>query len=484
MPISALPSKYGIGTLGSEAYAFVDFLKSCKQVYWQILPIGPTGFGDSPYQSFSAYAGNPYWIDLDMLADEGLLTHNEIKRSGLRDNPDFIDYGNLYEKRYRLLSKAAMRIPPEDEGFASFCEENSEWLYDYTLFMALKLKNGMSSFQDWPQRYRVYNEKKLAKVSEELKDKIHVRKVFQYLFFKQWTNFKNYANENGVKIIGDIPIYVSPDSSDLWANHRLFQVNGEKEMTKIAGCPPDYFNATGQRWGNPLYNWNYHKRQGYDWWVKRLRHAGKIFDTVRIDHFRGFSGYYAIPSENETAEFGEWKKGPGKTLIASFKEKVPELDIIAEDLGYLTPDVRRLLKYSGYPGMKVLQFAFDASEDSDYLPHKYDSNSVVYTGTHDNTTLHDWVKTASPVEIKVAKKYLKVRRKPDLEEAIIGAAMNSKSDICIIPIQDWLGLGKKARINTPGTDEGNWRFRVRKEALSKEAVEKIREATESSGRAR
>ena len=484
MPISALPSGHGIGTLGGEAYAFVDFLKSCKQAYWQILPIGPTGFGDSPYQSFSAHAGNPYWIDLDMLAEEGLLTYTEIKKSGLRCNPDSIDYGNLYEKRYKLLAKAASRIPPEEESFAAFCADNSEWLNDYALFMALKLKNGMSSFHEWPEKYRVHNEKKLVKAEEELKDKIHVRKVFQYLFFKQWESFKAYANKNGIKIIGDIPIYVSPDSSDLWANHRLFQVNGKREMTGVAGCPPDYFNATGQRWGNPLYNWNYHKKQGYEWWVKRLNHAGKLFDTVRIDHFRGFAGYYSIPAENETAEFGEWKKGPGKNLIAQLKEELPGLSIIAEDLGYLTPDVRRLLKYSGYPGMKVLQFAFDASEDSDYLPHKYNSNSIVYTGTHDNTTLHDWVKTASPVEIKVAKKYLKVRRKPELAEAIIGAAMYSKSDICIIPLQDWLGLGEKARINTPGTNEGNWKFRVRKEKLSTEVTEKIRKTTEASGRAR
>jgi len=482
MPISSLPSKFGTGTLGREAYDFVDFLKSCKQEYWQILPNGPTGFGDSPYQSFSAYAGNPYWVDLEILADEKLLTHTEIKKSGFKNDPDFIDYGDLYEKRFALLEKAAARVKPFDEEFLAFCADNAEWLDDFALFMALKDENGMAAFALWPREYRIYNGKKLIKIRERLREKIHSRKVVQYLFYKQWKVFKNYANKNGIKIIGDIPIYVSPDSSDLWANHRLFQIDKNREMIFIAGCPPDYFNETGQRWGNPLYNWNYHKKQEYEWWIKRIRHAGELFDVVRIDHFRGFAGYYSIPATCETAEIGEWRKGPGKNLISAFKEKVPELMIIAEDLGFMTPEVRRLLKFSGYPGMKVLQFAFDGSEKNEYLPHKYNVNSIVYTGTHDNTTLRGWIKTAEANEIKFAKKYLNIRRDYELADAIIKVAMESKSEICIIPIQDWLGLGEEARINTPGTDEGNWRFRVRKRALSEKLADKILKITEESGR--
>ena len=482
-PISALPSRYGIGTVGKEAYDFVDFLKHCKQRYWQILPIGPTGYGDSPYQSFSARAGNPYWIDLDLLVSDGLLSHGEIKESGFVENPDFIDYGDLYEKRFELLRKAALRIGQDYGEFVSFRVENADWLDDYALFMSLKSEYGMASFHSWPDKYRVHNDRAIDKVREKLSGEIHFWGALQYLFYKQWRSFKAYAGENGVKIVGDIPIYVSPDSSDIWANPELFQVNGSREITFVAGCPPDYFNETGQRWGNPLYRWRYHKKQGYDWWIKRLMHAGEIFDAVRIDHFRGFSGYYSIPAENETAEYGEWKKGPGRDFISTIKEKIPDINVIAEDLGVLTPDVKKLLGYSGFPGMKVLQFAFDRSEDSDYLPHKYQENSVVYTGTHDNTTTADWTLTAAPEEVEFARRYLKIGEKANLTHALIRAAMYSRSDICVIPIQDWLTLGKEARINTPGTTEGNWRFRVRKRQLSEKLIEKILSVTEDSGRA-
>ena len=481
MPISALPSKHGIGTLGKEAYGFIDFLKACGQRYWQILPVGPTGYGDSPYQSFSAYAGNPYFISLDILSEEGLLTKAEIRRAGFFSNPDLIDYGDLYEKRFALLGKAAARISPADPGFVSFSAENP-WLSGYALFMSLKAERGMVSFHFWPEKYRRREEKTIKKAEERLKGEIHFWSVLQYLFFKQWGRLKAYANENGIKIIGDIPIYVSPDSADLWINYKLFQANVKREMKYIAGCPPDYFNEKGQRWGNPLYNWNYHKKEDYRWWTERLLHAEKVFDAVRIDHFRGFAGYYSIPAENETAEYGEWKKGPGRKFISAVKERAPGLKIIAEDLGFLTPDVKRLLKASGFPGMKVLQFAFDASEDSDYLPHKYQKNCVVYTGTHDNTTARGWVQTAASHEIEFARRYLKAGRNADLSFALVKAAMNSKSDLCVIPIQDWLGLGAEARINTPGVPEGNWRFRLRKNKLSESLVKIIRHFTEKSGR--
>ena len=482
MPISALPSSYGIGTIGKAAYDFIDFLESCGQTYWQILPIGPTGYGDSPYQSFSAYAGNPYWIDLEMLASCGLLTRVEIKASGFSSNPDAVDYGDLYDKRFKLLERAVMRLKQPDEGLLSFCTENSDWLPDYALFMALKSENDMASFQFWPEKYRIYNKKKMEPLREKLKDKIYFWCALQYLFHRQWDGLKRYAGGRGVKIIGDIPIYVSPDSADLWANPKLFQVDGNRRMTGVAGCPPDYFDPNGQLWGNPLYRWSYHKEQGYDWWVKRIKHAGKMFDAVRVDHFRGFAGYYSIPAESETARNGEWKKGPGKTLISKIKQEAPDLMIIAEDLGYLTPDVRKLLKFSGFPGMKVLQFAFGSSKDNEYLPHKHTENSVVYTGTHDNTTTSDWVKTAHPREIRFAMRYLKVKRESKLASGIIRAAMQSKSELCIVPIQDWLELGKEARLNTPGAPEGNWRFRVRKNKLSKALADKILTMTEESGR--
>ena len=483
LPISALPSNYGIGTVGKEACDFIDWLEKCKQRFWQILPIGPTGYGDSPYQSFSAYAGNPYWIDLDILASEELLTSAEIKKSGLRQNPGFIDYGDLYEKRFELLRKAAFRISPSDEGFLCFCRENQRWIFGYALFMALKVENGMAPLHLWPEKERSRDSKTMEEAAKRLKDEMHFWSALQYLFYRQWRRFKEYANSKAVMIIGDIPIYVSPDSSDLWENYRLFQANSKMELKYIAGCPPDYFNVTGQRWGNPLYDWDYHRKTGYDWWIKRLTHAGEVFDVVRIDHFRGFAGYYSIPAENETAEYGEWKKGPGKKFISAILEKAPGLRIIAEDLGFLTPDVRRLLEFSGFPGMKVLQFAFDPSAESDYLPHKYPENSVAYTGTHDNPTTREWVDTAQRSEWEFAKRYLKVNKKSDLADEIVRAAMLSKSNLCIIPLQDWLRLGKTARINTPGTTDGNWRFRVRKAMLSEESARKIRLLTEESGRA-
>ena len=483
IPITSLPSKYGIGTVGQEAYDFVDFLAKCKQKYWQILPIGPTGYGDSPYQSFSTYAGNPYLIDLDMLVSDGLLSRGEIEKSGLIEDPDFIDYGDLYEKRFELLGKAAVRLDSLNKNFLSFCARHSEWLGNYALFMSLKQEYGMGSFHYWPEKYRIYHTGILEETGGRLKDRMHFWSALQYLFYKQWNKFRTYANRKGVKIIGDVPIYVSPDSSDLWVNHELFQVDENRMMTNVAGCPPDFFNETGQLWGNPLYNWRYHKKQKYEWWIKRLNHAGTFFDVVRIDHFRGFSGYYSIPADHDTAMNGKWKRGPGKKLISKIKSDVPHIMIIAEDLGFLTWNVRRLLKYSGFPGMKVLQFAFDYSEDSEYLPHKYMKNSVVYTGTHDNPTTCEWINSVLPRETKFIKKYLILDDAANLTNELVKTAMDSNSNLCIIPIQDWLELGAEARINIPGTAQGNWKFRVRKEMLSEELAQKILRLTESSGRA-
>ena len=482
MPVSALPSRYGIGTIGKEAFNFIDYLVSCGQRYWQILPVGPTGFGDSPYQSFSAYAGNPYMIGLEELAEWGLLTSGEIEESGFFEGPDFIDYGDLYNKRFKLLEKAVARLSPLDTDFLAFRAGNGEWLDDYALFMALKSEHNMESFHCWPDKYRIYSEGMAEEAAAQYKEDIHYWSALQYLFYRQWDDLKKYAGGRGIGIIGDIPIYVSPDSSDLWANHKLFQVDKNRDMSFVAGCPPDYFNEDGQLWGNPLYKWNYHREQGYEWWVKRVKHAEKIFDVVRIDHFRGFAGYYSIPAGSDTAKNGQWKRGPGRKFISKIKEEAPDLKIIAEDLGHMTPDVKSLLKFSGFPGMKVLQFAFSSTYDNGYLPHMHIENSVVYTGTHDNTTLCDWVKTALPEEIEFAMEYLKVGKEAELAEVVIKAAMESVSDLCVIPIQDWLGQGKEARVNTPALPEGNWRFRVRKGALSETLAKKILKMTRDCNR--
>jgi len=482
LPITSLPSKYGIGTIGKEAYNFVDFLEKCGQTYWQILPIGPTGYADSPYQSLSTYAGNPYLIDLEMLVSDGVLNNSEIAESGFFENPDFVDYGDLYEKRFELLRKAAQRVDALDEQFALFCKANSDWLDDYALFMSLKLKYGMGSFHTWTGEHRLYNKELASKAAAEFKDKIHFWSVLQYFFYKQWDRFRAYANSKGIKIIGDVPIYVSPDSADIWVNHELFQINAERAMTNVSGCPPDTFSETGQLWGNPLYDWKAHKKQKYEWWIKRMRHAERCFDAVRIDHFRGFAEYYSVPASNKTAAKGKWKRGPGKKLIAKIKSDVPNLTIIAEDLGFLTASVHRLLKFSGFPGMNVLQFAFSDFGRSIYLPHKHVKNSVTFTGTHDNCTTKEWVQTASCYEIDFAKRYLKVKEGVNLTSELVKTAMYSNSDTCIIPIQDWLELGAEARINIPGTVEENWKFRIRKEMLSENLMHKILYMTQISGR--
>jgi len=477
MPVFSLPSPYGVGTLGKDAFEWIDFLKAAGQQYWQILPIGPTGYADSPYQSFSVFAGNPYWIDLDLLISRSLLTRKDVAEAGLCNVPGTIDYSNLFNRRFDLLRKAAERIEKENKELRLFCLENAYWLTDYALFMSIKTEQGMISCQNWPDNLRLREEGALLESSERLSNEIHFWSVLQFLFYEQWNDLKHYANQKDIKIIGDIPIYVSQDSSDLWANRDLFQVDCEGNMTSVSGCPPDHFNETGQRWGNPLYDWQRHKQTDFAWWISRLSHAGRLFDSVRIDHFRGIAAYYSIPDEYETATVGKWKKGPGKAFISEVKETLPDLMIIAEDLGYLTEGVRRLMKYSEFPGMKVMQFAFDDSESNDYLPHRYEKNSVVYTGTHDNATTREWERSISRKEKAFARKYLGLNLCGNLTRAMVRAAMSSVSDICIIPIQDWLKLGSKARINTPGTATGNWRFRVKKSMLTNKLAAKIRRMT-------
>ncbi len=480
LPVSSLPGPWGIGTLGEEARRFVDFLAAAGQTYWQILPVGPTGYGDSPYQSFSAFAANPYFIDPGILIRQGLLTEEEAE-ADWGENPARVDYGTLYASRHTLLQKAADRLPDGDSGFSAWQKEQSAWLEDYALFMALKEENDQQSWYHWPDEVRLRRPDALAKARQRLAGRVDYWKKVQYLFYRQWAELLAYAHQKGVQIIGDIPIYVSPDSSDIWADPELFQTDGDRRLTRVAGCPPDAFAADGQLWGNPLYDWPRHKATGYAWWLRRLRHALTIYDVVRIDHFRGFESYYSIPARDTTAQNGSWQPGPGMDFIGAIHAAMPGARIIAEDLGYLTPQVKELLEGSGYPGMKVLQFAFDRREAGDYLPHNYLHNSVVYTGTHDNTTTAAWEAEAHPEDVVRARAYLHAADEP-LVESFIRAALASVSNTAIVPMQDWLGLGGEARMNVPSRPWGNWQWRVEQSALTPQLAGRIAALTELYGR--
>ena len=480
LPVSSLPGPWGIGTLGEEARRFVDFLAAAGQTYWQVLPVGPTGYGDSPYQSFSAFAANPYFIDPGILIRQGLLTEEEAEADwGERRGGG--DCGALNASRHTLLQKAADRLPEGDEDFAAWKKEQSAWLEDYALFMALKEENNQQSWYHWPDEVRLRRPDALAKARQRLAGRVDYWQKIQYLFYRQWDELLAYAHQKGVQIIGDIPIYVSPDSSDIWAEPELFQTDEDRRLTRVAGCPPDAFAADGQLWGNPLYDWPRHKATGYAWWLRRLRHALTIYDVVRIDHFRGFESYYSIPARDTTAQNGSWQPGPGMDFIGAIHAAMPGARIIAEDLGYLTPQVKELLEGSGYPGMKVLQFAFDRREAGDYLPHNYLHNSVVYTGTHDNTTTAAWETEAHPEDVERARAYLHAADEP-LVESFIRAAMASVSNTAIVPMQDWLGLGGEARMNVPSRPWGNWQWRVEQSAFTPQLAGRIAALTELYGR--
>ena len=485
LPISSLPSDYGIGCFSKSAYEFVDWLKEAGQTYWQILPLGPTSYGDSPYQSFSTFAGNPYFIDLDTLVEEGVLDKKDCEKVNWGKKPDDVDYEKIYKGRYPLLRKAYENSDiSKNPDYQKFVAENSWWLSDYALFMAVKDRFGGVEWTKWAEDIRLRWNNAMDYYREELYFDIEFQQYMQFKFYEQWMKLKSYANSKGIQIIGDIPIYVAFDSADTWANPKLFQLDEENLPVAVAGCPPDAFSATGQLWGNPLYAWDYHKKTGYDWWMKRVACCFKLYDIIRIDHFRGFDEYYAIPYGDETAENGEWMPGPGMDLFLKMKETLGDLPIIAEDLGFLTDTVRQLLKDSGYPGMKVLEFAFVAGEDSDYLPHNYDKNCVVYTGTHDNDTLQGWYQTLSEEDKEMTKEYLNNPYTPDEEVHwdFISLAMRSVADTCIIPVQDYLGLGNKARINMPSTLGGNWMWRMKKGAFTDELIKKIRKTTEVCAR--
>lgn len=460
MPIFSLPSKGGIGTLGKEAYRFVDFLQKSGQSWWQILPLNPTNYGDSPYQSFSSYAGNPYFIDPELLIEDGLITKEEFNSFDFGCDNSTIDYGKLYENRIKMLKIAFSRFTPDKE-YKAFCEDNAFWLEEYALFMALKNAHNDIAWENWEEELRLREPKTIDKAKTDYAETMELYRFIQFVFAKQWFALKDYANEKGIGIIGDIPIYVAYDSADVWSDPKQFQLDKDLKPRAVAGCPPDDFSEDGQLWGNPLYDWSYMKKDGFSWWKRRMGFALKLYDMVRIDHFRGFESYWSIPYGDKTAKGGKWVKGPNMALFNEFKKEFGEdMPIIAEDLGFLTPEVLSMLKKSGFPGMKVLQFAFTADVDSGYLPHNYNNNCVVYTGTHDNDTVLGWVADASEKDLDMARRYLHVDDSEGFNWAMMRAALMSVGDICILTMQDIIGLGSEARINIPSTLGGNWQWRI------------------------
>ena len=476
MPISSLPSPYGIGTLGACARQFADFLAAGGQSCWQLLC--PTSYGDSPYQSFSSYAGNPYFIDLDDLAADGLLKPDEYQGLDWGSDPQRVDYGLMYAQRYPVLKKAADRLlanPPAE--YAAFCAA-SPWLDDYALFMALKDKHSGASWFTWDADIRLRRPEAVNAAKAQLAEQVDFWKVVQFLFFRQWGALKAYANNQGVSIIGDLPIYVSADSADVWANPDQFQLDEEGIPTEVAGCPPDAFSADGQLWGNPLFNWERMKEDGYQWWLSRIAYQFTIYDTLRIDHFRGFDAYYAIPYGDETARNGRWRPGPGLDFFKVVNAKLGKRDIIAEDLGFLTDSVRTLLRKTGYPGMRVLEFAFDSRDaGSDYLPHCYPPHCVAYTGTHDNDTILGWLATAPKKDVSFAKAYLRLSAREGYHWGMMRAAWASPADLAIMQAQDLLGLGREARMNIPSTLGENWKWRALPGVFTPQLASRLRKET-------
>ena len=484
MPISSLPSPHGIGTLGAEARKFVDFLADAGQSWWQILPVGPTSYGDSPYQSFSAYAGNPYLIDLDLLCEDGLLTPAEVNAVSWGTDPARVDYSAIYNGRFPLLHLAMERGWERDaDKVKAFSEENDAWLPDYALFMALKRHFGMSAWTEWPDAdIRLRRPEAVARYREKLADDIRLFTYIQYLFFRQWEALRSYAHEKGIGIIGDLPIYVAMDSADVWADPRAFQLDERNVPAEVAGVPPDYFTADGQLWGNPLYDWDAMKADGYTWWIRRIAGASRLYDILRIDHFRGLESYWAVPYGETTAKVGRWVKGPGMDLMNVLTEKFPNIQFIAEDLGYLTPEVRQLLEDSGLPGMKVLQFAFDSREAANYLPHTYPRHCVCYAGTHDNSTLMGWKDEAAPADIAMAREYLGLHDEEGFNWGVLRGGQSSVADLFIAQMQDYLGLGSEARMNTPGILGGNWQWRMLPGQITDELTARIARMTSLYGR--
>ena len=474
MHISSLPSPYGIGTLGKAAYDFADFLHRAGQRYWQILPIGPTSYGDSPYQSFSTCAGNPYFIDLDLLEQDGLLTREEIDAVDWGTDAGRVDYGFQYSVRFDLLYNAYLRGRDRDADALREFRDANPWVEEYALYMALKRSNSMQSWEHWPEEIRLRRPGAADTYATVLAEDTNFFIYLQFLFFRQWNRLRDYVHGLGIRIIGDLPIYVPYDSCDVWANPQLFQLDEGGLPTGVAGVPPDYFSEDGQLWGNPLYNWDAMRADGYRWWMQRIAAAGRLFDVIRIDHFRGLESYWSVPYGDINARRGHWVKGPGQDFIDAVRRSFPELHLIAEDLGFLTPEVIELQRNSGYPGMKVLEFAFDPREPSNYLPHRYTTNCICYSGTHDNETLVQWLDGASPETVQYVQEYLGLRDRSECVKGILRAGMASVADVFIAQLQDYLELGAEARMNEPGTlSTKNWSWRVDASLLTDELADRI-----------
>ena len=477
MHITSLPGPYGVGTMGKQAFAFVDFLEAAGQSWWQILPLNPTGYGDSPYQSCSTFAGNHYLIDLDTLIEEGLLAKEEVAAFRWNRKETKADFGLLYNSRLKVLRLAYGRFQA-DKDFDAFCEANADWLPDFALFMALKDRFGGKPWYQWDRDLKFRREEALKQAEEDHAEEIRFYCFVQYLFDRQWTALREYAHSKGIRIIGDVPIYVPYDSVEVWKEPELFQMDENLDPVAVAGCPPDAFTADGQLWGNPLYRWDVHEQDGFRWWIRRLAAAGKLYDMVRMDHFRGLEAYWSVPFGDKTARNGKWVKGPDMAFVNAIKKGLPELSMIAEDLGFLTQEVLDLRDASGYPGMKVLQFAFDSREPSDYLPHTYTKNTVCYTGTHDNMTMRQWFDTAPAEAVKFAEEYMNLSRKEGYVWGCIRTVFASVSDLCIIQMQDLLNLGGEARMNFPGTlSDSNWTWRAKDGIINRTLAEKVRVLT-------
>lgn len=489
-PVFSLPSRYGIGCFSEEAFAFIDFLQQAGQGCWQILPVGPTGYGDSPYQPVSAFAGNPYFISPDELVKEGYLTREECDGRFWGRDAERTDYGALYENRLELLRLGFARFPEKlqqdaalKKEWEAFRKKESWWLDDYAMYMAIKERSGQKAWEDWDEPLRTRDAAALSELKESAADTLAFYGFLQFMFSRQWDAVRAYAADRNVRIIGDIPFYAAMDSADVWAHPEVFQMDEEQHALRVAGCPPDAFSPTGQKWGNPVYDWKNLKKQKYAWWIRRIERSLELYDVLRIDHFHGFESYYAIPADGDTAENGELCKGPGMDFFRELKRQLGDVPVIAEDLGTVTEENRKLLEDTGFPGMKVLQYAF-TSWDSIYLNHRHEINCAVYTGTHDNTTARAWIEEISDGERDYVRRYINSEN-TDYGRFVwdfIREAYRSVADLCIIPLQDYLVKGKEARINAPGTAEGNWQWRLRPGFLSEDLCRSIRALSELYGR--
>ena len=487
MHIASLPGKYGIGTFGREAYKFVDFLKKSGQRYWQILPLGPTSFGDSPYQSFSAFAGNPYFINFDILNEKGLLKSEDYIYVNFGKNDEEINYELIFEKKMKVLRKAFINFKSKKcyiDKFNEYKNDNSFWIDDYSLYMAVKQKFNLRSWREWDEDIKMRKPKVVEEYKKRLSNEIEFWIFIQYEFFTQWRELKKYANKEEIEIIGDIPIYVAEDSADVWSNPEAFLIEQKTfKPIKVAGCPPDIFSSTGQLWGNPIYDWSYMEKNNYKWWIIRIRESLKLYDWLRIDHFKGFESYYAIPYGVNTAENGIWVKGPGSKIFNAIKKELGSVNIIAEDLGKLTGETIKLRDDNNFPGMKILTFAFDSDNKNHFLPHNYERNFIAYTGTHDNDTVRGWIeKTAPKQQVEKAIKYLNLTEEEGYNWGFIRGIWSSIANVSIAQMQDFLNLGNESRINMPSTIGHNWKWRVRGNVFTDELAYKIRSLTQLYGR--